>query len=108
MLRDGMKSFLPLFVVLFKAPFRHLTMKNKFKLTLAALALAATGLSSNVSAGPITVDGGWTVFYFGDAGSSLVGEPFTFTLSQAGTLTVTDALCLETALKSSMIWFPSV
>lgn len=66
-------------------------MKNKIKLTLAALALASTAFSYNVSATPIAVDSGWVEFSFGDVGSSFIGEPFTFTLSQAGILTVTDA-----------------
>ncbi len=65
-------------------------MKKKINLIIASLALVFLGLSSSVSAGPISVGGGWTVFNFGDVGSSFSDEPYTFSLVGDGVLKVTD------------------
>lgn len=69
-----------------------LNIKNsKRKLLIACLAISAFGLSSNVSAGPISVGGGWTTFQFGDVGLGFSEEPYAFTLAGNGLLKVTDA-----------------
>ncbi len=63
-----------------------------FRKLAVASAVVAMGFAASVAqAGPIAVDGGWTPFTFGAAGSGLTGEPFTFTATTAVTLTVTDA-----------------
>ncbi|ANQ84752.1 hypothetical protein dqs_1708 [Azoarcus olearius] len=62
-----------------------------FKRLAAALFGAAAIFSAPAHAIPITVDGGWASFGFGQAGQTFIEEPFTFTLTTAGILKVTDA-----------------
>jgi hypothetical protein len=72
-----------------------LNIKNvKQKLLIASLAIGVLGLSSNVSAGPISVGGGWTTVSFGGVGSNFSEEPYTFTLAGNGLLKVTDAFAI--------------
>lgn len=60
----------------------------------SALALIATSLATLASTpafAQVTVDGGWQSFSFANVGSSFTPEPFTFTLTEAAVLRVTDA-----------------
>ena len=61
--------------------------KNTTMLLLGTLAL---GLSAISSAATLTADTGWTEFNF-DGTGSLWSDTFDFTITQASTLTVTDA-----------------
>ncbi len=62
---------------------RTVLLAGVMMLALGALALPA-------AADPLTVDGGWHEFFFGEEGSALFPE-YTFTLPGLGLLTVTDA-----------------
>lgn len=62
----------------------------------STLAIIASSLAALVSAPafaetPLTVEGGWHWFTFGGVGSSFSEQPFTFTLTDAAVLRVTDA-----------------
>lgn len=58
----------------------------------AFLAVALTALTALPSAAvPLVPNSGWLEFDFGGVGSPFSDEPFTFSLSAPGVLTVTDA-----------------
>jgi hypothetical protein len=61
-------------------------------LVLACAIVIAGVAATKAGATPIGV-GSWQPFFFGPAGSSATGSPFTFTSSGAAVVTVTDAFC---------------
>ena len=65
-----------------------------FRSALAGAALAALTALPSAAATAVTPNSGWVVFNFGEVGSSFSNEPFTFTLTKAGALKVTDAFAI--------------
>ena len=61
-------------------------------LVLACAIVIAGVAATKAGATPIAV-GSWQPFFFGPAGSTATGSPFTFTSSGAAVVTVTDAFC---------------
>lgn len=62
-----------------------------FRNAFVGAALAALTALPAAAATAVPVDGGWLAVYFGNVGSGFSDEPFTFTLTRAATLKVTDA-----------------
>ena len=61
-----------------------------FQRSILTALLAGLGLVGAAQATELTVDGGWSTFTFGDVGSTW-NDTFTFTLTSAAELRVTDA-----------------
>ncbi len=62
-----------------------------FRSAFVAAAMSAVMSLPALAATPVAPNSGWVTFSFGGVGSSFSGEPFTFTLTHGGKLTVTDA-----------------
>lgn len=65
---------------------------NLFKKIALATALSTALISTQVSAIPLTLDGGWESFTFEEVGS-VWSDDFTFTIASDAYFVVTDAFC---------------
>ncbi len=63
----------------------------KSTLTILATSLAALLSAPAFAETPLSVDNSWHYFSFGNVGSTFSNQPFTFTLTEAAVLRVTDA-----------------